>query len=515
MRRRSPLTLTVLGLLIAAAAISPAAYLLLRAGFSIPLLRSQLAAPTTVPLIWNTLWLLILVCGCTAVLGLGLAVLIARTTLPLPRLWTVLFTLPLGVPTFVGSYAWVAFFYEYFPRSELIFGLGGAAAVLTVTLFPYVFLPVLTALRRLDPAQEEAARALGRGPVSAFLHITLPQLRPAIATGVLIIGLHVLAEFGAVEMLNYSTLTTAIVQRATVLGMPESARALAVVLAGGAIVLLLLDRLLRGRAYPLRSGRGAARPPLRWRLGPTAPLFVVACSAVAAGALAVPLWVTASGLVRRAGGAGSALDWAALAAATTNTAQWAGAAALVATAAALPVTVLAVRYPGRLSTAIERATWIAHALPGVIMALALVYLAVRWAYPLYQTSALLVAGYVVMFLPLAIGAQQVGIAQASPRLEEMSRSLGKGPLQTFARVTAPLALPAIGVGALLVALDAGKELTTTLLLRPTGEHSLATALWSTTEGEVLDFTAAAPYGLALLIIGAVPAGLLARTTLRR
>ncbi len=511
----APVTLAVLGLLIAAAAVSPAAYLLLRAGFSIPLLRSQLAAPTTVPLIVNTLWLLVLVCGFTAVLGVGLAVLIARTTLPLPRMWTVVFTLPLGVPTFVGSYAWVAFFYEYFPRSELIFGLRGAAAVLTLTLFPYVFLPVLTALRRLDPAQEEAARALGRGPVAAFVRVTLPQLRPAIATGLLIIGLHVLAEFGAVEMLNYSTLTTAIVQRATVLGMPESARALAVVLAGGAIVLLLLDRLLRGRRYPLRSGRGAARPPLRWRLGPSTPLVVAGCSTVAVAALAIPLWVTAGGLVRRAGGAGGAPDWAGLAAATANTARWAGAAALVATAVALPVTVLAVRYPGRLSSAIERATWIAHALPGVIMALALVYLAVRWAYPLYQTSVLLVAGYVVMFLPLAIGSQQVGIAQASPQLEEMSRSLGKGPVRTFTRITAPLALPAIGVGALLVGLDGGKELTTTLLLRPTGEHSLATALWSTTEGEVLDFTAAAPYGLVLLVIGAVPAALLARATLRR
>jgi len=502
------------GLLIAAAALAPAAYLLLRAGFSVPLLRAQLAAPTTVPLLWNTLWLLLTVGGGSAALGIGTAVLIARTSLPLPRLWTVLFTLPLGVPTFVGSYAWLAFFYEYLPASQLIFGLRGASAVLTLTLFPYVFLPVLTALRRLDPAQEEAARALGHGPVSAFVRITLPQLRPAIATGLLIIGLHVLAEFGAVEMLNYSTLTTAIVQRATVLGMPESARALAVVLAGGAILLLLLDRLLRGRPAPVRSGGGAARPPLRWRLAATTPLFVALSVAVSLAALAVPLWVTVTGLIRRLGGAGGRMDWTALAVATTHTAQWAGAAALVATGCALPITLLVVRYPGRLTVLIERTTWIAHALPGVIMALALVYLAVRFAYPLYQTSALLVAGYVVLFLPLAIGAQQVGIAQAAPQFEELSRSLGKGPLQTFTRITAPLALPAIGVGALLVALDAGKELTTTLLLRPTGAHSLATALWATTEGEVLDFTAAAPYGAVLLAIGAVPAALLARSTLR-
>src|SRR5690625_3239961 len=305
---RAPVSLTVVGALVALAALSPAAYLLLRAGFSFSLLRDQLAAPTTVPLIYNTLWLLLLVLGASLILGVGLAVLIARTTIPWPRLWTVLLTLPLGVPTFVGSYAWVAFSYRYFPGSTLIFGRGGAAAVLTVTLFPYIFLPVLTAVRRLDPAQEEASRALGRGPVTAFFRVTLPQLRSAIATGVLIIGLHILAEFGAVEMLSYSTLTTAIVQRATVLGMPESARALAVVLALGAIILLLLDRVLRGKPLATHSGRGAVRPPIRWRLGWTAPLFVLVVLAVVLAALAVPLWVTVTGLARRLGGAGGARD---------------------------------------------------------------------------------------------------------------------------------------------------------------------------------------------------------------
>ncbi|WP_084638212.1 ABC transporter permease [Gordonia shandongensis] len=514
-RRRVPLTLAVPGVLIALAALSPAAYLLLRAGFSFSLLRDELDGPTTWPLIRNTVALVVTVSVGSAILGIGAAVLIARTTLPLPRLWTVLLTLPLGVPTFVGSYAWVAFSYRYFPDTDLIFGLGGASAILTLTLFPYVFLPTLTALRRLDPAQEEAARSLGHGPVRAFVGVTLPQLRPAIATGVLIISLHMLAEYGAVAMLNYETLTTAIVQRANVLGMPESARALAVVLAVGALVLLAADRLLRGRRAPVRTGTGTPRPPMPWRLGVTTGFWLLLCAAVVVAALAVPLWVTASGLVDHITGAGGDIDWHQLGTALGNTAQWAVAAALVATVCALPVTLMAVRHPGTVSSAVERSTWIAHALPGVIMALSLVYISVHWLYPLYQTPTLLVAGYVVMFLPLAVGAQQVGVAQASVQLDEMSRALGRGPVTTFSRITLPLAAPAIGTGALLVGLDAGKELTTTLLMKPTGEHSLATALWATTDGEVLDFTAASPYGVALLLIGAVPAVLLARSTLRR
>jgi iron(III) transport system permease protein len=121
---------------------------------------------------------------------------------------------------------------------------------------------------------------------------------------------------------------------------------------------------------------------------------------------------------------------------------------------------------------------------------------------------------VILYLPLAVASQVVGIAHASPQYEEVSRSLGKRPLATFFRVTMPLAFPAIATGAMLVLLNVGKELTTTLLLHPTGKDTLATALWQTTNGEVLNFTTAAPYGIALIIIGAIPAYLLARQTLR-
>src|SRR5699024_5682645 len=127
------------------------------------------------------------------------------------------------------------------------------------------------------------------------------------------------------------------------------------------------------------------------------------CLTIASAALIIPLWVTASGLLDHWLGHGNGLDWAMLWSATVNTMQWAGWAALVATVCALPITLLAVRYPGGISSLFERATWVAHALPGVIMALALVYISVHWLYPLYQTAALLVVGYVVMYMPLAVG----------------------------------------------------------------------------------------------------------------
>lgn len=247
---------------------------------------------------------------------------------------------------------------------------------------------------------------------------------------------------------------------------------------------------------------------MRWPSVGLAGVVVIA-------SLGVPLYATAAGIVPYFTRSTSAVvDWDLLAQSGFNTAKYALAAALGATVVAFPVSLISVRFPGPVSVFAERSVWVAHALPGVIVALSLVYLSVRFAYPLYQTSTLLVIAYVVMFLPLAVAAQQVGVAQASGQLEEVSRSLGDGPWRTFKRVTLPLVAPAAATGAMFVALDAGKELTTTLLLHPTGENTLATALWGTTKGEVLDFTAAAPYGVLLLIIGAVPAVLLARRTLR-
>ncbi len=511
---RPPVLLLLLGLGIAAISLMPVGYLLLREGFSLQRLQHELDNPSTVPLLMNTVKLTLGVSLVCALLGTALAVLDVRTDLPLGRAWTVLFILPLGVPAFVSSYTWVAASLRYFPDSTFISTYPGVVLILSVALYPYVFLPVVAALRGVDPAQEEAGRAAGRGGLYVFLRITLPQLRLPILGGALLVGLHLLAEYGAFAMLRFETFTTAIVQRATVLGAPEAARALAVVLAAGSVLLLASERLLRGSIHPTRVGSGVARVPMSWRLGWLRPLCILAALLLVLIALGVPLFVSAAGLTGLASGDGGGVDWTALSSATINTARFAVAAALAATALALPVSLLAVRYPGPLSVFIERAVWVAHSLPGIIMALALVYLGVHWLYPLYQSTTMLVIDYVILYLPLAVAAQVVGINHASPQYEEVSRSLGRRPVPTFFHVTLPIALPAIATGALLVLLNVGKELTTTLLLHPTGQDTLATELWKTTNGEVLDFTSAAPYGIALILVGAVPAYLLARQTLR-
>ena len=181
----------------------------------------------------------------------------------------------------------------------------------------------------------------------------------------------------------------------------------------------------------------------------------------------------------------------------------AAAGALAAVVLALPIAVLAARYRGRMVAAIEAVGFLGHALPGIVVGLALVFFALAAVPVLYQTVVVLVFGYAVLFMPKAIGTMRSGIAAVPGNLIDVSRMLGLSPLQSWWRVTARLALPGIGVSALLVAISVMKELPATLLLRPTGTATLATELWSRTT--VFEFGAAAPYAATLVLLAAVPA----------
>jgi iron(III) transport system permease protein len=166
------------------------------------------------------------------------------------------------------------------------------------------------------------------------------------------------------------------------------------------------------------------------------------------------------------------------------------------------VGVLAARHPGRAARWVEGLSWLPHAVPAIVVALALVVLAVRHAPAVYLSPPLLVLAYALLFLPLAVGAVRASVAQSPPALEETARSLGRSPRQVFRSVTVPLAAPGIAAGGLLVFLTGMKELTATLVLHPTGSETLAMRLWTTTE--VGQFAAAAPYAAVIVLLAAVP-----------
>ncbi len=182
--------------------------------------------------------------------------------------------------------------------------------------------------------------------------------------------------------------------------------------------------------------------------------------------------------------------------------------AVATVAAAWPVAVLSVRRGGWLGRAVEGACWAGHSLPGVVVALSLVFFGARVVPGLYQTHWLLTLAYVVLFLPQAIGAMRASLLQISPRLEEASRLLGRGSMATLWSIVVPLARPGLLAGGALVFLTCMKELPATLLLAPTGYPTLATQVWSATS-EAFFARAAAP-ALALVVLSALPLAVLVR-----
>ncbi|WP_395104176.1 ABC transporter permease [Actinomadura sp. SCN-SB] len=482
----------------AALALLPVAYLgvrVLESGGGA--VADVLGRPRTAELVARSLTLAAVVtAGCVAV-GVSLAWLVVRTDLPGRRLVGVMAALPLAVPSYVAAYTWIA----AVPRVN---GFTGSALVLVLVSYPYVYLPAVAVLSRLDPAMEEVARSLGHGRARTFLTLVVPQLRPAVAAGGLLVALYVLGEFGAVSIMRYQVFTTAIYTSYRAAFDRTPAAVLGMVLVAIAFVIVWAEARSRGRAaYALGGGAPRTRTPDRlggWRwpaLGWCAVVLGLAAGFPVAG---IGYW-----LVR---GSSASLDLAALGSAGWTTLYVSAGGAALATVLAIPVGILVARRRSRPVRMLEQATYVGHALPGIVIALAFVFFAVRFAYPLYQRTPLLLLAYAVLFLPAVVGAVRASVLQSPPILEDVARSLGRRPLGVLREVTLPLAVPGIGAGAALVFLTCMKELPATLLLRPTGTETLATQLWTETGSGA--YAAAAPYAALLMLLAALPGYLLAQ-----
>ena len=239
--------------------------------------------PRVGTLFWNTVRLAVGAMALSAVLGVALAFLVERTDVPAKRLWHGLLVAPLAVPAFVNSYAWVSL-------DRSIVGYHGALLVITLSYYPLVYLPVVAALRGLDPALEEAAWSLGQGRWRSFRTVVLPQLRPALLGGVLLVGLHLLAEFGALQLLRFQTFTTAIYDQYGSTFNGAAANMIAGVLVLCCLLLLLGELRLRGHRRLARVGGGAARTAVHVRLGRARAAFTAGLVGLVALTLGVPTY---------------------------------------------------------------------------------------------------------------------------------------------------------------------------------------------------------------------------------
>jgi iron(III) transport system permease protein len=458
--------------------------------------------PRTGILLSNTVKLTAACVAISAVIGTGAAWVVERTDLPGRRVLHVLLAAPLAIPAFVNSYGWISLT----PKAA---GFDGALLIVTLSYYPLVYLPVAAALHGLNPALEETANSLGHGRVRTFLRVVLPQLRIGLLGGCLLVGLHLLAEFGALQMLRYPTFTTAIYDQYKSTFNGPAASALAIVLVFGCLLLLLAELRLRGSRRYARVGSGAVRAVPRVRLGwATIPVLLVVWGVVAL-AIGVPIGSLVHWLLV---GSSAAFPVSTLISTTATTVGLGLATAVAATALALPVAWLCERHRGRLTTVVERCTYFGSGLPGIVVALAFITITIRYARPLYQTTAMLIAAYVILFVPRAMISQRASIAQAPAIFDDVAQSLGAGRLSKLWRVTLPMVAPGLGAGAALVFLAVVTELTSTLLLAPIGTETLATEFWS--KSSAVAYGAAAPYAAMMVVISAPATLLLTRAMTR-
>lgn len=513
--RAAPPGLVAAAGLVAALAVLPVAYLAWVVLGDIGQWWDAVWSARAFELLVRSVGLALAVTATTVAIALPLSWLTVRTDLPGRGAWSVLSALPLVIPSYIGAYLLVS---ALGPRGELqgllegplgierlpsLYGFAGAWLALTLFTFPYVLLPLQAVLRRMDPSLEEAARGMGRSGWAAYRSVVLPQLLPAIGAGSLLVSLYALSDFGAVSIMRFDSFTRVIYVQYQSSFDRVGAASLATLLVLVTLVILWLEARSRRAGALHRSAPGSARPPRPVALGAWRWPALAFCAVVVGLALALPIGMLAYWTTKSVSGS---VDWDAVLGAAGNSLLAAGLAALVAVVCAVPVALLAARYRGRLPRLVETGAYLGHALPGIVVALALVFFATRAVLGLYQTLALLVVALVILFLPQAVGALRAAALQVDPRLEEAARSLGRSPTRAFLSVTAPLLRGGAAAGGALVFLTAVKELPATLILAPIGFDTLAIDVWRTTS--VGFYERGAVPSLLLLAVSAVPMAIL-------
>ena len=455
----------------------------------------------TVRITVNSLVLMVSVTVASICIGVPLALLTTRTDLPYPRFWTIVAALPLVIPSYIGAIAFVSMFGSggqidsvfgmTIPRIQ---GLWGSVFIITLYTYPYVFLTTRASLLSMDSSLVDAARSLNHSPAEAFRRVTFPIIRPGIAAGALLAALYAISDFGTPAFMQANVFTSRIYGEFNNFAVEYAALLALQLVAIVAIVLVIEVGIGRDEDTSGGGVSGAALQLGRWKwpaMGSIATIAIVT--------LVVPVAIFVLWMFRSQGRRIPSLEFQPMFA--LNSVYLAALAALVACVVALPVAYYSGRTNSLISRILERATYVGFAVPGVVIGLALVFLGTRTFPSIYRQGVwLLVFGYVVRFLPQAVGTVRSSVLQVDDETIEASRTLNVGPIETFRRVTLPLIAPGMVAGAVLVFLTTMKELPMTLMLQPIGMNTLVINVWEAHNALAYRY-AAIPSLLLILISG--------------
>ena len=505
---RPPLFLILAAAVVAVAITLPLVYLVIRAaGIGGDEFWALISRPRNITVFLNSAAMAATVTLLSTLIAIPLAFLTVRTDLPGRKFWLIATTLPLAVPSYVGSFALIAalaprgsflqLLLEPLGVEELpsIYGFPGAVLSITLFTYPYLLLSVRSGLQGIDPSIEEAGRSLGYSSRETFFKVVLPQLKPSMIAGGLLVALYSLRDFGTPSLMRFDSFTRVIFIQYKASFNRNTAAVLSLMLVTLVLLILWLEYRVRSRAAYYSRGSASLRPPKIVKLGMWKWPALGFCFLITSFGVVLPVGITLFWLIR---GMNVGYTFPNLLPSIFNSVSAAGLAAIAATIFALPIAILSVRFPTRITALIERCSYIGFGLPGIVIALSLVFFGANYLPFIYQTLPMLIFAYLVLYLPQSVGAIRTSLLQVNPQLEESARSLGRNPWQALTEVTLPLVRPGVLSGAVLVFLTAIKELPATMLLAPIGFSTLATQIWQATEN--VDFADAAASSLTMLLV---------------
>ena len=489
----------------------------------------------------STTLILVVTVGASAFLiGTGTAWLVVMTDFPGRRLFEIALVIPLAFPAYVLAYSYTNLLDHpgivqstlrsvtgwgprdyWFPE---IRSIGGAAAMLTLVFYPYVYLLARAAFLGQSASTFFAARALGRGPWGAFFSVALPMARPAIAAGVLLVSMETIADFGTVSYFSVQTFATGIYTSWFTFADRVAAAQLAMGLLAFALCLALIERINRGAAqyHGGKRQEAMARMPLS---GARKWIAVFACLLpVSLGAI-----IPTIALFSMALGSEQDLLSSRYLGFIRNSLTLAGVAAIVTVLAALVIGTFHRTRPSRLSFASFYVARLGYAVPGGVIAVGLLVpfaafdnalnawmqanFGIRTGLLLTGSIWVLIGAYMIRFLAAAIGAYEGGIAAVSPNMDAASRVLGHSVYSTLRRIHVPILAPSLLTAALVVFVDVMKELPATLIMRPFNFDTLAVQAYRLASDERLE--GAAVPSLVIAGLGLIPVILLCRRVSQR
>ncbi len=485
----------------------------------------------------TTLRLVIMVSLGTAALGAGAAWLVTMTRFPGVRFFEITLALPLAFPAYVMGYAYTDFLDHagavqtllrhltgwgprdyWFPE---IRSVQGAALMLILVLYPYVYLLARAAFLQQSATAFLAARALGKGPWTAFLRVSLPMARPAIAGGVLLAVMETIADYGTTSYFAVQTFATGIYTSWFTLADRAAAAQLALCLLAFALMLAIFERIQRGEARQYGAGKRFERlPPARltgWRRTGA----MVLCGLPVFFGFILPVIL----LIAMGAGSDQSLLTRRYWDFTRNTMLLAGTASLVTVLGAILIAFRQRLWPNRASRLVTHLARIGYAVPGGVIAVGLLVPFAAfdnaldaWMRATFGISTgllftgsiwLLVAAYMIRFSAAALNAYDSGLGTIHPNVDAVTRTLGHAPLAMLRRVHLPILRPSVLTALLIVFVDTMKELPATLIMRPFNFDTLAVQAHRLAADERLD--GAAVPSLVLVAVGLLPVILVCRS----